>query len=248
MNKPLWLHALIAQITDTKKRAEGIKKSVYQKLQKATLFVATLKEYTPLVEGGIQYTSEGTSIVPESVPLLLDEFNEAVSKLLNEMATQDWGNTKAKADVIIDDIVIVKDAPVTFLMALQSQLIDYRTLFDHVPTLSPVDKWEYNAGQMVWSTPATITNKEQVIKEWVPIFQPTEHHPGEAKEVSRTKLEGTWESRKFSTALLPSHRKELLQRVDRLIEAVKVAREEANRIQVEPKDVATSIIGYLMGA
>ena len=56
---------------------------------------------------------------------------------------------------------------------------------------------------------------------------------------------GYWKTVKFSGALPASRVKELLDRVDKLQQSVKYAREEANSIEAPDKRVGESVFGYL---
>ena len=56
---------------------------------------------------------------------------------------------------------------------------------------------------------------------------------------------GYWKTVKFSGALPASRVKELLDRVEKLQQAVKFAREEANGIEVQDKRVGETLFSYL---
>ncbi len=56
---------------------------------------------------------------------------------------------------------------------------------------------------------------------------------------------GCWKTVKFSGALPASRVKELPDRVDKLQQAVKYAREEANSIEASDKRVGEGVFGYL---
>ena len=56
---------------------------------------------------------------------------------------------------------------------------------------------------------------------------------------------GTWRNRKFSTALPRRVVVEALERVDKLLVAVRMARGEANKVEVQPVDIGGAIFNYL---
>ena len=58
---------------------------------------------------------------------------------------------------------------------------------------------------------------------------------------------GYWKTVKFSGALPATRIKELLDRVDKLQQAVKYAREEANNTEVTDQHVGDTVFGYLFG-
>ena len=59
---------------------------------------------------------------------------------------------------------------------------------------------------------------------------------------------GYWRTVKFSGALPAQRVNELLTRVERLQQAVKYAREEANNTEVTEQKVGARLLGYLFGA
>ncbi len=64
-----------------------------------------------------------------------------------------------------------------------------------------------------------------------------------ADRVARTV--GTWTTIKFSGAIPASERNQLLERVRKLSDAVKAAREEANSIEAEKKKTGGTILDYI---
>lgn len=56
---------------------------------------------------------------------------------------------------------------------------------------------------------------------------------------------GTWTTRKFSGALTENRKRELLDRVHALQDAVKTARERANQAEAPVVSVGAEIFGYL---
>ena len=50
------------------------------------------------------------------------------------LATQDFANCQAKANVVVDGQTILKEVPVTHLLFLEKQLVDLRTFIDGLPT------------------------------------------------------------------------------------------------------------------
>ena len=60
-------------------------------------------------------------------------------------------------------------------------------------------------------------------------------------------IQRTWDTVKHSGALPPKRKQELLERVEKVIKAVKFAREEANAQEAEKRDVASALFEYLFG-
>jgi hypothetical protein len=65
--------------------------------------------------------------------------------------------------------------------------------------------------------------------------------------ITSDKTVGTWETTKFSCALTPARRAELVARIDAMSDAVKRAREEANSMEVQQVQVASDFFLHLLG-
>ena len=94
-------------------------------------------------------------------------------------------------------------------------------------------------------TLAKETVKTKKITDFIVAYEATEHHPAQIKEVSKDVVEGIWSLVEFSGALPQERVNSLLRRVDKLQKATIQAREEANNHQVEQRQVAAAIFGYL---
>jgi hypothetical protein len=75
----------------------------------------------------------------------------------------------------------------------------------------------------------------------------TEKHPAQVEVYYEDVVVGTWRTIKFSGALPASRVNELLNRVEKLQEAVKFAREEANNLEVTEPKVGAKVFQYLFG-
>ena len=73
----------------------------------------------------------------------------------------------------------------------------------------------------------------------------TEHHPAQVETYSEDVVVGTWERVLFSGAMPAVKKKELLGKVNDLIDAVKFAREEANTTTVQDVHVAKAVFDFL---
>jgi len=75
----------------------------------------------------------------------------------------------------------------------------------------------------------------------------TEKHPAQVEVYYEDVVVGNWRTIKFSSALPAKRVNELLSRVEKLQEAVKFAREEANNLEVVEQKVGAKIFDYLFG-
>jgi len=76
-------------------------------------------------------------------------------------------------------------------------------------------------------------------------YKATEHHPAQTEVFTVDEPVGDWSTVKFSGALPADRRRQLVDRVVALAEAVKVARESANQYDVTDLAVGRQVFDYL---
>jgi hypothetical protein len=238
------LNQLIAVLQSVKQNSTKAKTEVYHLVQKPALFQGLSRTFQPREEDGFVHPSETQKLTLKASELL-EKFNQACSEFWDLSATQDWANTEAKASIIVDGQTILADVPVSYLLFLEKQLADVKSFVQSLPVLAIDKDWRHDPGRGCFVTEPKETVKTKKITEFVTVFEPTEHHPGQAKEVTKDVVEGTWSLVEFSGALPKDRVDELLKRVDKLSKAVIQAREEANSRDVNQKQVADSVFGYL---
>jgi len=237
---------IIAVEKSAKAKAHEALTSAYQKVQKTALLTGIARTYQPNDEGGEQLPAESTK-VQLSAATLIDEIKASLVDLLDVTATKDTSNCSAKADVVVGDVVVAKDVPVTYLIFLEKKLVDLHTFISKLPTLDPAEEWTFdpNVGCFVSKTTETVRTK----KVFVPlVLSPaTDKHPAQVKEGFEDRPVGRWRTVKFSGALPAQRVAELLSRVERLQRAVKFAREECNSATATQVKVGEKVFDFLFG-
>ncbi|MBI4822052.1 MAG: hypothetical protein HY791_37690 [Deltaproteobacteria bacterium] len=233
--KPKKLNQILA--SEKELRTNGYKRAseIYKLFQKPDHFNGFAKAYRKkdeTDEKSEEFPPE-RKVIQHDAAELLEEVRQYMVKLFDFEATKDLANCSAKADVIVDGNLLIKDAPATLLLFLEKQLRDLRAEIDKIPVLDPAEAWSFDPEARTYKTPITTTHKTKKEPRVVVKFEPTEHQPGQAEVFHEDRVVGYWDTVKMSTALSATRRKLLLERVDKLAEAVKHAREEANE-QVAP--------------
>lgn len=160
-------------------------------------------------------------------------------------ATKDWANCSASADVLVDGKILLADTPVTYLLFLEKRLVDLHTFVAKLPTLDPAEIWNYNAEAGCWATePVTTTRAKKVPRNHV-LAEATPQHPAQVQMYNEDVIVGTWRTVKFSGALPAERVRELLERVEKLQEAVKYATQAANSADVVDQRVGKKVFDYL---
>jgi hypothetical protein len=240
------LNQIIAITAGKKGQAHKTITEAYQTLQKAALLEGVSRTYRPRDEEGEQLPPE-KKMVQVKVYQTIGGVTDALTELFDVVATQDFANCQAKADVVVDGVALAKGVPVTHLLFLEKQLVDIHTFVEKLPTLDPGESWEYNEDADCYaSEPHQTTKTKKVMKNHVKA-EATKEHPAQVETYTEDVVVGYWTTVKFSGAVPAREKNEMLQRVRKLQEAVKAAREEANGLTVEVKKTGAPILQYVFG-
>jgi hypothetical protein len=241
------LNQIIAITAGKKTQAHKTITEVYQGLQKAAMLDGISRSYRPRDEDSEQLPPE-KKLVQLKVRDAIHTFVDALTELFDIVATQDHANCQAKANVVVDKLTLLRDVPVTHLLFLEKQLVDIHTFVEKLPTLDPAEAWQYNSEVDCYaSEPYQTTKTKKVLKNHVKA-EATKEHPAQVETYTEDVVVGYWTTVKFSGALPAREKNEILQRVRKLQEAVKSAREEANALAVEPKKIGADVFKYIFGA
>lgn len=238
------LNKLIAIESGVKTKASRVVTDLHHLLQKSALLNGINRTYQPKDDDGDHLPSE-TTLVQVKVEKVLKDLNAELTRLFDVTLTKEVGNSQAKADVVVDDKVLLKQVPVTYLLFLEKQLTDINTFVGKLPTLDPASEWNYDDNNDVYVTaPVQTVKTKKVPRNWVKA-EATDKHPAQVEIFHEDVQVGTW-TKVDSSGAIPAKRKaELLSRVEKLITAVKFAREEANSLEVEDQAAGEKVFNYL---
>jgi hypothetical protein len=238
------LNQVIALMAGKKAQAHKTITEAYQVLQKGGLLEGISRVYKPRDDEGEQYPPEKKSVQLKAWDSIRGVAG-ALTELFDIVATQDYANCQARADVVVGGTAVLKDVPVTHLLFLEKQLVDLQTFIEKLPTLDPAESWEYNAEADCYaSEPYQTTKTKKVLKNHVKA-EATKEHPAQVETYTEDVVVGYWTTVKFSGALPARDRNEMLERVRRLQEAVKSAREEANSAAVDVRKTGKPVLDYI---
>ena len=204
------------------------------------------KTYQPIDENGEKYPDESQK-VQLKVADVLERVKESKVELLDTVAQKDYANMTATADVVVDGTVLVKKAPVPYLLFLEKQLTDIRTLIGALPVLDPNEDWTLDAGNGIYKSKAVKTHRTKKVTKPLVLFPATDKHPAQTDKIIEDVVVGFWEQVKMSGAVEEKAQKALLKKVEALLDAVKQAREEANNSDAPKVDVGGALLGYIFG-
>lgn len=233
------LNQVLAVEKTVKAKREDQFTRVYRDLQKPELVQGLARTYLPKDDNGEKLPPESKK-VQLRVEDALKDLGEAMAEVFNITAVKDATNCQAKADVVVDGEVIVANVPAIHLLWIEKKLASVADAIAKAPTLSSDVVWTRDEGQGVYRSEAVETVKTKKIEDHKVIIQPTKEHPGQFVKVTEDVVVGTWKTLHLSGAITEDRKKQLLGRVEKFQQAVKVAREEANQAPVV--ELATAVI------
>lgn len=239
------LNQIIAAEKGVKNRTNRAVTDLYHALQKPTLFTGLSRTYQPDAEDGEALPSESTP-----VQLRVDEVLDDVSKHLTELwditATKDYNNTQATANLDVGGQILIQDVPVSYLLWLEKQLTDLHSVLSAIPTLDPSMVWDWDAEAGLWRTEPELKKRTSKEPQVLVKYEATDKHPAQTEVYYKDVPVGTWSRVNLSGAYPATRVKILVERVNKLLDNVKKAREQANMLDVEQESVGAAIFSYLL--
>lgn len=240
------LAQIVAVTTGVKTHAQRDFTDAHHRLQKAPLLTGISRVYQPKDEDGEQLPSESTRVQVSALDVLA-EVQHRLTRLFDVVLTQDTANTQARADVVVDDEVVLRDVPVTYLLFLDKRLDDLLTFVTKLPVLDPAEKWDFDPARGCYAAEPVQTVRSKKIPRNHEKAPATERHPAQVDVWMEDMSVGIWTTTKLSGALPAARVKQLRDRVICLQQAVKAAREQANSLTVTDAKAGDAVFAYLFG-
>lgn len=240
------LNQIIAIEKGIKSRTYGELSELHKVAQKPELFNGFAKAYQKKDEDSEDLPSE-----QKRVQFVAREVLRSAERLMSELmevtARKDWTNCTAKGTVVVDGKTIIDKAPVSYLLFVEKQLNDLRTFVSVLPVLDGADNWSQDVNDGLFKTGAIQTHRTKKVQRPIVLYDATPEHPAQTQLITEDVLAGYWSAVKQSGALPTTAKLALLDRIVKLQQAVKEAREAANmQEEVVSPDVGTAIFNYLL--
>lgn len=241
------LHELVAVLTGKKGDAQKKVTDVYHKLDKPDLFDGLRKTYQPVAEDGEKLPSESKN--PQvTVAKVIDDSVEHWMNLFDSTLMVDLGNQIAKGDVEVGGKVVAKDVPVPTLLFLEKQLGDVKAFLERLPTPDAAERWTHDAATGMLSTDPVQTTRTKKVQKAIVKYPATPEHPAQTEMVTEDVLAGYWTTIRYTTRVSADKKAAALKRVGELIDAVKVARERANTVDVPRREIGGGLLWFVFDA
>lgn len=233
------LNQILAVEKTVKGKREDEFTKLYQNVQKGELTIGLSRTYQPKADDGEKLPAESKK-VQVKVEEAITQAISLMKEVFNVTAIKDATNCMAKANVVVDGEVLLKDVPATHLLWMEKKLLAFSEFVNKLPVLSQDTVWSFDAGQGLYRSEPVETVKTKKQEDFKVIVPPTKEHPAKVEKVVEDVTVGWWKTTHLSGAITADRKKQLQERVEKFMKAVKEAREEAN--QTATVDLATGII------
>lgn len=239
------LHQILAVESDVRNQAQKDLTTAHHGLQKAEMLLGQQRKYQPKSEDGEKLPAEG-NLLQTRVPRVIQETANILTRMFDVTATRDYGNMDAKADVVVDGVTLVKDAPAPYLLWLEKKLADVHTFVCKLPTLPADTEWEWDSNQMCYRNANEIkTHRTTKIEDFKVIVPATEQHPAQIAKIVKDEVSGYWTTLKYSGAVKVEEVAAMKERVELLMKEVKYAREKANQVEVTDMKLGAGVMKFI---
>lgn len=134
-------------------------------------------------------------------------------------------------------------------MFLEKQLTDLFTFVKTIPVLDPAEEWTKDLNSGLQKTAPSQTHRTKKTPKAIVKYPATPEHPAQTEMVTEDIIAGYWSQVKMSGAMPKPDKDGLMLSVNRLHEAVKTAREQANMAdEVQIKNIGDAIFDHLLPA
>lgn len=202
--------------------------------------------YSPKEDGGDQFPPEDTKVQINAEDMI-QQTGAILTELFDVTATKDLTNCMAVANIVVGDRILLEKVPVSYLLFLEKQLVNIHTFVKKLPVLDPAFDWRLDSARGCWVTaPVESVKNKKIMRNHVKAAA-TQYHPEQVEVFNEEKVIGTWSTTRLSGALESKRVRQLLDRVEELQKAVKVAREAANMCDATQQSVGKTVFAYLFG-
>jgi hypothetical protein len=237
---------LLGVLSGIKSATQSVIDTVYHQFQKPQLFNGFTKTYEPLDEiNGDQFPPE-YQLVQHNAEDLLTLNGAAWTRLIDAQAAVDATNQDARASVKVLGIE-TPELPATTLLWLEKALVDMRTQVQAAPVIAADKTWSRDPNTGLFKTEDRRTIKTKKVPQNHVRFEGNDKHPPQVDVYQADVTVGYWTGHDRSGAMSPTRKAAVLARIATVLEAVKLARLQANRVEAKRIDVGAQLVGAILG-
>lgn len=245
MHESIQQNQVIAIEKGAKNRAKDTLTEFYKMLQKPTLFNGKIKKFEKINDESPDIPDDEVKVQVQA-DKILEKVSEALVNYFDVTATKDWGNCLAKADIIIDGSPLIKEVPVTYLLFLEKELVDLRTFISTIPTLETSHDWNRDENSSLFKSNPVKTQRTAKVQKPIVLYDATDKHPAQTQLITEDVVVGYWNTIELSGAMPVPVKEKLVKKVEKILTAVKSAREKGNSVEVSKQEVGEKILSYIL--
>ncbi len=240
------LHEILAIEQDRKNKSNqsiGESRKVFTKNE--TIFDGMVKKYIPTEENAEQIPDERKEMV-STVKALLNKTLEPVVVAMDATLSKEETNASgvAKAELVVEGKKFGTYSATT-LLALESHLSKVLDLYKAIPTLDTSRKWNFDDKNDFYRTEEEIKFRTIKRPKVIVKYEATEKHPAQTELLNIDFQVGKYETTYFSGKVTPTQKAQLINRLEELIESVKIARSKANNVNVKNVKLGEKIFDFV---
>lgn len=241
---------IIAVTAGKKGEAEKAVTEAYHKFQKGELFDGISRTYRPRAEDGEALPAESKQPQLRASDLIAESC-KAWAELWDLTMTLDSGNCEAKGELLVSEdqkpYSLLSSIPVTTFLFLAKQLENVQTFISKLPTPDPAEVWEYDANADMLKTAPRQTARTKKVQKPLVLYPATVEHPAQTQLITEDVIAGDWSQILFTTRITAKEKNAMMERVQRLRDAVQAARERANAQEVKKHHIGRILLNYVFG-
>lgn len=219
--------------------------TIYQTLKNPSLFNGHSKKYYRKDDASETFPDDNQKVQFNAAEQLA-RMGELEIELFDIELTADAANCSAKADIIVDGKVIQTGVPAVTLLFLEKRLGKVRDSIISAPELATDENWVEDANSKLFRSDARMTSRTKKDQRALVLHPPTKEHPAQTAQITVDVVVGEFETVKLSGALPHDLKQRYLKRVDKLIDAVRTAREQANLQEAPDMKLGEAMFSYLL--
>lgn len=238
------LHQALALMKGATSDAHSVITRAHHDLMKSQLLTGRRKVYRAADdEDALTFPTEYQKVQIKAKDVIAEMLPSQV-RLFDVTAARDFSNTQAVADVTVDGVIIVEDAPVPYLLWLEKKLGELEIFVKKIPVLNPEFNWSPDDAEG-WVSHPVETTKSKKAKKVLTLHPGNDKHPPQVQPYDEDVVQGYWTSVQYSGALPQADVNTLIKRVRKLQDAVKVAIAEANSVTADDPKPGKKIFDFV---
>lgn len=240
------LHELLAVEQDRKHKATkamGELQNLFTK--KSPYFDGMVKRYIEMEEDSEKIPDERKEMVTtvsKSFKEALEDLIAGIDAHLSKEETNCSGT--AKAELLVEGTNLGTFSA-TSLLALEGHLTKLNVLYKEIPTLDPTYRWIFDPQEGVYRTESEVKFRSVKRPKVIVKYEATKEHPAQTELLYLDIQVGKYDTVYTSGRITAAQKTALLQRIDVLLEAVKMARSKANNVEVSNTKFGQQLFDFI---